>query len=56
MVAPLPARGGATVIAEPSRDQPISGAFRRLPYWPSRMPRRFASLRMKRRSSSAALP
>ena len=56
MVAPLPARGGATVMAEPSRDQPISGAPARAPHWPSRMPRRLASLRRKRRPRSCAWP
>ena len=54
--APLPVRGGATVMAEPSRDQPISGAPGRAPHCPSRMPLRLASLRRKRRSNSRALP
>ena len=56
MVAPFPVRGGATVMAEPSRGQPMSGAFGRPPHWPSRMPFRFASLRRKRRPSRLALP
>ena len=56
MIAPLPLRGGATVMAEPSRDQPMSLALRPAPHWPSRIPRRLASLRRKRRPRSRAWP
>ena len=56
MSAPLPVRGGATVMAEPSSDHPISGALRRPPHWPSRIPLRFARRRRKRPPSSVARP